>query len=72
MLSNASSEISRTSPAVFRPAPNSAFFMRVGNRTSRIDMLSGSSGVGSISLICLSHSAGQLALLSGWQGMPEG
>jgi hypothetical protein len=29
-LSNASSDVSRTSPTVFRPAANSAFFIRVG------------------------------------------
>jgi hypothetical protein len=50
-LSNASSDVSRTSPTVFRPAANSAFFIRVGNRTSRVGVLSGSSGVGSSSLI---------------------
>ena len=55
-LSNASSEISRTSATVFRPAANSASFMRVGNRTSRIAMLSGSCGVGSSSLISFAFS----------------
>ena len=46
-LSNASSDCSRTSPTILMPAANSAFLIRVGNRTSRIDVLSGSSGVGS-------------------------
>jgi hypothetical protein len=50
--SNASSAISRTSPTVFRAAANNASLIGVGNRTSRIGVLSGSSGVGSSSLIC--------------------
>ena len=49
-LRSASSDISRTSPTVFRPDANSAFLMRVGNRTSRVGVLSGSSGVGSSSV----------------------
>jgi hypothetical protein len=50
-LSNAVSDISRTSPTVFRPAANKAFLIRVGNWTSRIGVLSGSCGVVSSSLI---------------------
>ena len=45
--SNASSEISRTSPTVFRPAANSAFFVRVGNRLHGPACFPQSSGVGS-------------------------
>jgi len=59
-LSNASSDVSRTSPTVFRPAAISMFCRRAGNRTRSTGVSSGNSGVGSSifrSLICPSPSA---------------
>jgi hypothetical protein len=76
--SSAASDISRTSPTVFRPAANKAFSIRVGNRISRIGVLSGSSGVASSLLKvfrCAAHfeanSAGrQTRQLQLWVGKP--
>src|ERR1700724_2802875 len=46
-LSNASSDISRTSPTVWRPAATNTLRILDGNSTSLISVSSGSSGVGS-------------------------
>src|ERR1700704_4423045 len=46
-LSSISSDVSRTSPTVFRPADASALRIRAGSSTSLIGVASGSSGVGS-------------------------
>ena len=56
-LSSVSSEISRTSPTVFRPAAANTFRMRAGSSTSPIGVSSGSSGVGSSSLGSLTSSS---------------
>src|SRR5258708_32150911 len=46
-LSRISSDVSRTSPTVFRPAAANTLRIRAGNSTSLIGVSSGSSGVGS-------------------------
>jgi hypothetical protein len=56
-LSSVSSEISRTSPTVFRPAAANTLRMRAGSSTSPIGVSSGSSGVGSSSLGSLTSSS---------------
>src|SRR6202022_470208 len=52
----------RNAPAVFRPDLSSTFRIRAGNRTRSIGVSSGSSGVGSSSLI-----VNNLAYLLSWK-----
>jgi hypothetical protein len=65
-LSRSSSDISRTSPTVFRPAAKSAFLIRSGKLTPRVGVSSGSSGVGASSVISSDSRASRSALSRLW------